>query len=32
MEKILTGKEEERELERINREYLRRLYDEELKR
>jgi hypothetical protein len=32
MEKILTGKEEERELERKNREYLRRLYEEELKR
>jgi hypothetical protein len=31
MEKILKGKEQEKELERKNREFLKQLYDEELK-
>jgi hypothetical protein len=31
MDKILSGKEKEKELERKNRELLRQLYDEELK-
>ena len=31
MDKILSGKEKEKELERKNREFLRQLYDEELK-